>query len=520
MNPFPWTSDDLRQMKGLGITPEEASRQLELFRHPPPFIRLERPATLGDGILLPPPQTLSAAIHAYEEARRKGRFLKFVPASGAASRMFHLLVRYAQRENWTKEDLRREWAEGDQESGRVLSFLEAIPQSVFWEDLKEVLVRSGRDPDGILREGRYPEMLKALLFSDGLNYSGKPKGLVKFHAYPEGARTPLAEHLVEAAHYVGDDRGCSRLHFTVSGEHMEECRKHFESLMKDLGKRHGVSFEAAFSVQKDSTHTLAVDEQNRPFRDGEGRLVFRPGGHGALIENLSELEADLVFIKNIDNVVSEPHLAPTVHWKKVLGGFLAMMQKKVFDCLEVLERGNPGEGELERMEAFAREELFLLRMQGKEGPPARRADALRRALDRPLRVCGVVKNTGEPGGGPFWVKGADGSLSLQIVESAQVDMTDRSQKEIFDRSTHFNPVDLACALRDFKGRPFDLALFMDPAAVFISRKAFQGRALKALERPGLWNGAMAGWITLFLEVPLETFNPVKTVFDLMKAAHR
>jgi hypothetical protein len=286
-------------------------------------------------------------------------------------------------------------------------------------------------------------------------------------------------------------------------------------------KQFGVKFEVRFSTQRSSTHTLAVDGENRPFRDRAGQLVFRPSGHGSLLENLNALKGDLVYIKNIDNVTPEHLTGGTVYWKKALGGYLVMVQDEIFKCLGLLAAKKVSPGVLSKIAAFARKELNLDLGDGfSRLPNARKIQRLKKALNRPIRVCGVVPNTGEPGGGPFWVRGEEGRQSLQIVEGAQVDMGDKGQKNIFEESTHFNPVDLVCGVRNWRGKPFNLRLFRDPKAVFISRKSMGGKELKALELPGLWNGAMAGWITLFVEVPLETFNPVKTVFDLLKPAHQ
>lgn len=517
---YPWTPEDLRQMKAHGIAPAEAERQLELFRNPPPFLAIDRPATVGDGIRKLGPKLQKECLARYEKARRRGRFMKFVPASGAASRMFHLLLRFFQREPFTLEDLKAEVLRGEKETGEFLRFMEEISRTAFFDELGETLSRSRLDLETLRREGRYQEILGALLLPEGLGYSRKPKGLVKFHSYSNGSRTALEEHLVEAVQYVKDRSRTCRIHFTVSEEHAEASRDYFMAVREKYEKKYGVDFDIDFSTQSPKTDTLAVDPGNKPFRDKEDRLVFRPSGHGALLDNLNRLHGDLVYIKNIDNVVLEKKLEATVRWKKILGGYLASVQGEVFKHLKKLS-GRPGAGTIGAAVRFAREELALSLGLDFEGlTAAQKIKKLRQGLDRPVRVCGVVANTGEPGGGPFWVKGPDGKVSLQIVESAQVNMGDPGQKDLFARSTHFNPVDLVCGVRDRNGKPFHLKRFRDPHAVFISNKSSEGKPLKALELPGLWNGAMAGWITLFVEVPLETFNPVKTVFDLLKPAHR
>jgi hypothetical protein len=330
----------------------------------------------------------------------------------------------------------------------------------------------------------------------------------------------MEEQLVEAIFTVKSGARVCRIHFTVSQEHEKACWGHFLEVREKYEKQYGVKFDIHLSTQRISSNTLAVDGENHPFRDGSGRLVFRPSGHGALLENLNDLKGDLVFVKNIDNVILEHQLEETVYWKKVLGGFLVGVQEKVFRTLDDLNKKKLTWKNLDKIVGFVRKDLFLdLGFNFDSLPARRKIQALKRALNKPIRVCGMVPNQGEPGGGPFWVKGYDGKLSLQIVESAQVNFNEKWQKFLFDQSTHFNPVDLVCAVRDRRGRAFDLKQFTDPNAVFISRKSSEGRELKALELPGLWNGAMAGWITLFVEVPLGTFNPVKTVFDLLKPAH-
>ncbi len=516
-----WTAEDLKQMKSLGVSPGEAARQLGFFRDPPPPAALNRPARVGDGILRLSPSSQKAALPFYEKARRRGRFTKFVPASGAASRMFHLLMKFCLREPFSAEDLKREALAGQKESRQFLEFMQALSRTAFFDELGRALSRRKLDLNQLRREGRFQEILQVLLLPEGLNYSQKPKGLIRFHAYPLEKRTPLEEHLVEAVLYVKDRNRRCRVHFTVSEEHKEECLGHFLSVRKKYEGKYGVKLDIGFSTQQSGTHTLAVDHRNRPFRDESGRLVFRPSGHGALLENLNRLKGDLVFIKNIDNVTLEHRLRTTVLWKKILAGYLAGLQEKTFKTLKRLHARKVSPKDLREAARFARHELGLDLGAEFEGlAPARQAFQLKKVLNRPLRVCGVVPARGEPGGGPFWTRDRRGRETLQIVESAQVDLSDARQKKIFEQSTHFNPVDLVCGVRDWKGRPFDLRKYRDPHAVFISRKSMGGRELKALELPGLWNGAMADWITLFVEVPLETFNPVKTVFDLLKPAHQ
>lgn len=509
-----WSSTDLKQMASLGIAPEEADRHLSLFRDPPPPTVLDRPARVGDGILRLDETQVKAALDGFETARKAGRFMKFVPASGAASRMFQLLAKFSKRRTLTRKSLEEEASKGNKEAGQLLSMMASLHHLAFGEDLREVLAVKGKDLAVLLSEGDLREVLAGIL--EGLGYSDKPKGLVPFHASPTGPRTPIQEHLIEAIHTVQDTAKRCRVHFTVSPEHAEACLAHLAKVRPGLEAAFGVTLEVGCSTQKASTQTLAADDMGRPFRSkggwfSKGPLVFRPGGHGALLENLNDLQGDLVLIKNIDNVAATAHSRVALHWKKVLGGVLALHQEKVHGHLRELRSGKASPSQVAEATDLAKK-VF--------GFPGGDQESLARFLDRPLRVCGVVPNTGEPGGGPFWVRGKDGTLSLQIVESAQVDPSSREQQGILRASTHFNPVDLACGVRDPEGKPYDLRKFRDPEAVFISRKSQDGRDLKALELPGLWNGAMADWLTLFVEVPLETFHPVKTVLDLLKPAHQ
>jgi hypothetical protein len=521
MTSISWTTEDLNQMKALGVNPAEASRQAELFRNPPPPAALVRPATLGDGIWSLTPAQQKQALAKYRKAALKGRFSKFVPASGAASRMFHLLMKFFQRTPFSVEDLKREVLAGEEESQQFLYFMDALSRFAFFNELGRSLSKHDQDLETLRREGRFQDILRALLLPEGLNYAQKPKGLVQFHGYPSGGRTPLEEHLVEGIQYVKDRSKRCRIHFTVSEEHAEACRGHFMTVRENYEKKYGVKFDLGFSVQGSGTNTLAVDKDNQPFRDERGRLVFRPAGHGALLENLNRLKADLVYIKNIDNVTLEQRLETTVHWKKVLGGYLIEAQEALFRALRKLHSKKVSLKTLRGIEVFAQDKLGLdLGNDFGHLSQKVRIQRLKRVLNRPLRVCGVVPAMGEPGGGPYWLRNSQGATSLQIVEKAQMDLGRTDQARIFEKATHFNPVDLVCGVRDWKGKPFNLKKYTDPSAVFISSKSMGGRELKALELPGLWNGAMAHWITLFVEVPLETFNPVKTIFDLLKPAHQ
>lgn len=517
--------DDLRHLTEMGIAAGEAERQLALFRDPPPPIHLLRPCRIGDGILRFDEAERLALAEVYAEAAAAGRVTKFVPASGAASRMFRLLTEL--RETGPEPErvaLEAAAAAGNDEAARALELLSRLDELAFQPDLAAALERrDGPSLDDCLASGDYRPLLDALLDAGdgGLGYAERPKALIPFHRYPDGRRrTPFEEHLVEAAAYARGGDGTCRLHLTVPPEHEVRFMALLERLRPLYEQAYESEFEVDYSHQARDTDTLAVDPDGRPFRLDDGSLLLRPGGHGALLRNLGDL-GDLVLIKNVDNVVPESVLPTVAEWKRALGGKLVALQQQVFEHLAALEDGDPGDEELAAAERFVTEELSRpLPAEVAGGPPETRRAALVDHLDRPLRVCGVVENQDEPGGGPFWVRSPSGEVSLQIVEKAQIDSHDPSQAEALAAATHFNPVDIACGLRDRRGRPYRLSRFVDADAVFIAEKDHQGRRLRALERPGLWNGAMAGWNTVFVEVPLATFAPVKTVLDLLRPEHQ
>jgi hypothetical protein len=517
----PLSDQDIQQIQAHGLTPEQVRQQLHFFIRPPRFIRLARAARVYDGIQRLPMADRDGYLNRQAEAAREGRFKKFVPASGGATRMFELLLHYFYHVDQDLEGvIAAELAQGLHRAREFLVFHDCLRQFAFFPDLQDLCAAGGQSLEDLLAARRYREILFQVLTEAGLHYQDLPKALIKFHAYGDASRTPLEEHLVEAAAYVQDRAGKCRLHLTILPRHRQIFQRFLERLQPALEERLGCRFVVEYSFQHPATDTLAVDADNRPFRDSKGHLVFRPGGHGALLENLQHLQGDLVYIKNIDNVVPDRLKDPTILWKKILGGLLVDLQGDIHRHLGTL-RQNSGQGALARALEFARERLGLTFPPGiLELPEDLARDHLVRALDRPVRVCGVVQNQGEPGGAPFWVQEADGSLSLQIVEKAQVDLSDPEQRAIWETATHFNPVDLVCAIRDDQGVPFDLAEYVDHDAVFISRKSLEGRELKALELPGLWNGAMARWLTVFVEVPITTFNPVKTVFDLLRPEHQ
>jgi hypothetical protein len=522
MDSFTFSEKDLRQMKVLGVTERRVVSQLEAFKRPAPYVCLKRPCTVGDGIQAIPEGELPSLIEYHKAAAGQGRCLKFVPASGAATRMFEIpLWLHTHEPRMDRNEVAKRAEAGEESLKDLLAFIDNFERFAFFDALKGVMAEAALDIRVLLEEGRFGEIFEYLLTPRGLNYANLPKGLLAFHGYPDGNRTSFEEHLVEAAEYVRDARGICRLHFTVSPEHREGFERLLEKVRPLYEAKYHVEYQVDFSTQKESSNTIAVDMENRPFRLADGNIHFRPAGHGALIENLNNLRGDIIFIKNIDNIVPDGLKAPTFTWKKALAGYLLKIQERIFSYVEKLEKGIDEDRFFREALDFAETELSLpIRETLRLGSTRGERELLLAALNRPLRVCGQVPSKGEPGGGPFWVEGKDGTLSMQIVERAQVDPDSVRQQEIWRSATHFNPVDVVCGVRDYMGNPFDLEKYVDPDAIIITKKSQEGRELKALELPGLWNGAMAHWITLFVEVPLITFNPVKTIKDLLREEHQ
>ncbi len=509
-NSFGWSENDLQSISSTGIPPGEIERQLAVFRTGAFPVRLLRPCTPGDGITVIAEKEKHALLTACEEARQDGRLMKFVPASGAASRMFrewHVALMNGKFTDATREDY----------------FGETLRQYAFYADLEKTTASKGKLLEQMLDGKDYRGILALILTDQGLNYGSLPKALLKFHSYPDSLRTAIEEHLVEAAMYVRDDNRIARIHFTVSGEHERLVREKLLQVMSIYELRFDTVFDFDISVQDPATHTIAVDLENRPFHDENGKLVFRPSGHGALLSNLESLDTDIVFVKNIDNVVADSHKGDTVLWKKLLAGYLLTVQQEIFDYLLILENPTPSVEKIPEIVNFCENRLNIGFPEIFNGfADCEKRHFLFDTLNRPLRVCGMVKNEGEPGGGPFRVENRlkVGESSLQIVEESQIDRNDPQQMAIWSSSTHFNPVDLVCGLNDYRGRKFNLAEFVDNETSIITRKSEKGKDLLALERPGLWNGSMAFWNTIFVEVPPTTFAPVKSVNDLLRGAHQ
>ena len=507
---------DFSKIYKSGISFDKIQSQLAIFKKGVPKVVLEKPATINDGIK---PLSKGNAIE-YAEVYNKRKdsltLKKFIPASGAATRMFKFLNEFLLNFNPVEDTVNAYINKKKDEALKI--FIIGADKFPFFNDVRE---ESRKDPEynNWTKDQRYHNFIKILLTDEKFNYANKPKGILPFHQYDGFTATPVYEHLKESVAYA-DSNGKSHVHFTISEEHLDGFLDSIQEVKEDIEKESGIKIEFDFSYQHKETDTIAVDMNNHPFRESSGELLFRPGGHGALIENLNRLKSDVVFIKNIDNV-SHNNVDAIALYKKALAGILLELQEKVFDYLQKLEQDNSTKEEINSIVDFARNELFLnIPADIDKYTCEYKMQYLQELLNRPIRICGMVKNEGEPGGGPFWVKSKDGKLSLQIVESSQIDLNNSSQSEILSNATHFNPVDLVCGLKDYKGEYFDLKNFVDPDTGFIVVKNRMGHDVKSYELPGLWNGAMAGWITVFVEVPLDTFNPVKTVNDLLKPSHQ
>ena len=500
---------DLEQIERKGISEQQIDKQLEEFKTGFPFLKLDAAASIGNGIIATSAEDVKRYTEAWNAYKAEGKkIVKFVPASGAASRMFKNMFAFLTADyDVPTTDFEK-------------TFFDNIVKFAFYPVLNAMCEKNeGKNIEALMGEGNYKAVVANLLEAKGLNYGQLPKGLLLFHSYEDGARTPLEEHLVEGALYA-DSKGMVHIHYTVSPEHRALFEKKVADTKEKYEKAYNVKYDITFSEQKPSTDTIAVNPDDTPFRNADGSLLFRPGGHGALIENLNEIPADVVFIKNIDNVVPDRLKADTVTYKQVIAGVLVNLQKKAFEYLRLLDEGTYNHEKLEEVIRFVQRDLCCRKHDIKELEDAELVIYLRGKLNRPMRVCGVVKNVGEPGGGPFLTYNQDGTVSLQILESSQIDKSNTEYMKMFTEGTHFNPVDLVCAVKNYKGEKFNLPDYVDRTTGFISSKSKNGKDLKALELPGLWNGAMSNWNTVFVEVPLSTFNPVKTVNDLLREQHQ
>lgn len=503
------SQEDLKQISLRGITEEQVEHQLDEIKQGFPFLKIEAAASIGKGIMSPTENEMNKYLSMWDTYLTGcHKIVKFVPASGAASRMFKNLYSFLDA------DYDKPTTEFEKE------FFENIKKFAFKKELCNACkTNEGKCVTCLMDNGEYKKIVENLLEEKGLNYGHLPKGLLLFHSYEEGPRTPMEEHLVEAAMYAQSE-GQANVHFTVSHEHLELFKKKVAEKIDMYAEKFGVKYNISFSEQKANTDTIATNPDNTPFRNEDGSLLFRPGGHGALIENLNDIDADVIFIKNIDNIVPDRLKGETVKYKKLLAGILVDLQTRAFNYLKLLDTGNYTHAQLEEIIRFLQRDLCCRRNDIKELEDAELVIYLHNKLNRPMRVCGMVKNVGEPGGGPFLCYNQDGTISPQILESSQIDKSNEKYVQMFKEGTHFNPVDLVCATKDYKGNTFHLPDYVDRSTGFISSKSKNGRELKALELPGLWNGAMSDWNTVFVEVPIETFNPVKTVNDLLREQHQ
>jgi len=480
----------VRELKERGISLAEAYRQYEMLKRGAYYVKLVRPCRVGDGILTIPEREYHNLLTLHDEAMAAGRMMKFVPASGAATRMF--------------QDWYRVLAGEFKDEGVFLSELEKYP---FYSLLKERITAHGLEIGNL--SGR--QVAEFILTERGLNYGNLPKALIPFHRYREEIRTALEEHLIEAAMYIVDMKGVCRLHFTTPPHQWDLMASFIDQIKGIYEKKCGVVYALTLSPQSPGTDTIALGEDGQVVKDKVGQILFRPGGHGALLKNLHELRGDLIFIKNIDNVVREENLPEVAFWHKLMGGFVVEREREIHGLLREIKSGK-----IKNAEEYVTEVLGL-RIPREEG---KKAEFLYTSLHRPVRVCGMVRNEGEPGGGPFWVETKEGEISLQIVEEAQVDLSSPKEMKKWREATHFNPVDLVCSLRDENGFNYRLFDFADESMALVTYKSEQGRTIRVVEHPGLWNGGMARWITFFIEIPTSIFNPVKTCTDLLRPTHQ
>lgn len=508
-----FSAGDYQELTAKGITKEKVEDQIKTFIEGIPYVRLEAAAVVNNGVLRISPKKSEKVVAEFRSKKKELSLLKFVPASGAASRMFKSLFGFLESYRPEVESIA---AYLDQSADKDLEyFFENIEGFPFYEMISDRIKERSASTDNF----RYL-FVQEMLGENGLNYGFYPKGLLPFHNYQGSLVTPFEEHLFEGAQYASDGKE-ALLHFTISEQHKDLFQNELNRIEERVSQETGTSFNVSHSFQKSSTDTIAVTLENEPFRNSNNSLLFRPGGHGALIENLNDQNADIIFIKNIDNVLIRSKANEVSQYKELLAGVLLKVQNKVFQYTALLEEDSFTGDQLKTIKGFLESDLNVHFTDRYDGfTIAEQIEILKDKLDRPIRVCGMVKNEGEPGGGPYWVRDSNGNVSLQIVESAQVDMANKGQVSIFKEATHFNPVDIVCGVKDYKGEKYNLLNFIEPKQGFRTLKTKEGKDLKALELPGLWNGAMAYWNTIFVEVPSSTFNPVKTVNDLLKPAHR
>lgn len=503
------TVKDLEILKKKGITEEKLQEELQMLKDGFPYLKLEGAATPGHGISVLSPEMEAQAVNIWDEYLASGgKVVKMVPASGAASRMFKDLFSFSNGKDEKPS------------SSFMKTFFDEIDKFAFFNELnKKCLELYGKSVSTLISEKKYKDVVKALINKEGLNYGQLPKALLSFHKISGAARTALEEQLAEGAQYAKGKDGNVIVHFTVSEDHLPLVKLKFEEAKGKMEKDYGVKYDLSTSIQKPSTDTVASNMDGSPYRENGG-LFFRPGGHGALIENLNDLDGDVIFIKNIDNVVPDTKREDTLKYKKIIGGVLVGVKQKGDEYCKELSKGLPKEDKLEEMMDFLHKVLCITHDKTEGMSLQEKADYIYNKLNRPYRVCGMVKNEGEPGGGPFLAYNADGTVSPQILESTQIDPHNKEAQKMLKEATHFNPVDIVVSTKSWDGKKFNLPEYVDKETGFISVKSREGVEIKALELPGLWNGAMSDWNTVLVEVPLSTFNPVKTVNDLLREAHQ
>ncbi|WP_281235396.1 DUF4301 family protein [Flavobacterium gelatinilyticum] len=511
------SSEDFVEIYNHGISSENILKQLEIFKNGIAKSNLISPATIGNGILSLSEKDFEEKAAFFDVQKEELKIKKFVPASGAATRMYKFLTAFLNDFDIQKETINAYInRKKDKELAIFIIGMEKFP---FFDAVDKKLREIYSDFESLERDYKNYYFIKTLLSSDYFNSANKPKAVLPFHQYKDHIANPIEEHLNECVHYA-TSKNVSNLHFTVSEIHQDLFENAVNEIRGKIEKPSGVAIDITYSYQNKSTDSINVDAKNKLVRDKKGTLVFRPGGHGALIENLDILDADVIFIKNIDNVIQN-HIDQITLYKKALGGILIAIQQKTFAYLREIEEQEVNEESLLQIIEFLKQKLHIeLGKDFNKFTFENKIIKIKELLDRPIRVCGMVRNEGEPGGGPFWIMNGKGEISLQIVETSQVDLTNKKQLEILETATHFNPVDLVCGIKNYKGEKFDLKEFVDHESGFIVEKSVEGKPVRSYELPGLWNGSMADWLTVFVAVPLITFNPVKTVNDLLKPAHQ
>ncbi|GAA4965804.1 DUF4301 family protein [Algibacter aquimarinus] len=512
-----FTEKDIAQIKSKGITLNQVEAQVNRIKNGMSYSNLVSAATIGKGIASYDEKEVKDYIALYESKQNNVDIVKFVPASGAASRMFKFLFQFLN--NYNPNESINDYAE---KSGNSLikTFVSGLKEFPFYEEVLEKAKVINPNFDSFSEDEVVLEFVKTMLTEEGLNYSFFPKGLLPFHKYKDGAITAFQEHLMESTLYASSNKKAN-LHFTVSEKHHKYFNSKLEAVKEGLEEKTKTSFNVSFSYQKEETETLALTTENEIYRNEDGSILFRPAGHGALLENLNDLNNDIVFIKNIDNIVVFDRNKKVSDYKKLVAGVLLEVQEQAFSFLHQLDDVSVSEANMLTMAAFLSKKMNVsIHDEFDDFSLEKKKSYLKDKLNRPIRACGMVKNQGEPGGGPFWVKDDNGDISLQIVEFAQIDIDNNKQADIVKNATHFNPTDLVCGIKNYKGEKFDLMNYVDPEAAFITMKTQNGTDIQALELPGLWNGSMAFWNSIFVEIPVETFNPVKTVNDLLKPVHQ